>query len=73
MTAPTQTCPEGGIRPGTRTWSHRGRALMGKCCGGVMAGSTGPGVPTHAVSLQDPISWGLGLVLWKMTLAIGQL
>lgn len=73
MTVSTQTRPEGGARPGTRTWSHRGRALVGKRCGGVMAGSTGPGVPTHAVTLQDPVSRGLSFLFWKMTLVIGQL
>lgn len=38
-----------------------------------MAGSTGPGILTHAVTLQDPVSRGLGFLLWKTTLEIGQL
>lgn len=38
-----------------------------------MAGSTEPGIPTHAVTLQDPVSWGLGFLFWKTTLVIGQL
>lgn len=69
-TVPTQTRPEGA--PG-----------RGHGCGATAAGSswvsaaggdgTGPGLPTHAVTLQDPISRGLGFLFWKMTLVIGQL